>query len=155
MSDSEKIYLEILKYGFEHSEGVSYYALIKYLEERNLTFNNSKITESHTIILNIFQSSFQNLHGHRVDIEDAKRGNSYYLKPEAISYLMNYEMFQLAKKDSAEALKNSEEARKESLKAEQYTVKALRLTKWSLWISSACALISIVLSIIQLMISCK
>lgn len=120
---TKNIYIEILKFGRD-KEGLRLNDVVDYLNNQGLQFTPGISVNTNTfLLLNIFKNSFQSLDG-KPGADGT--GEFYFLKLEALSYLLSYEANEEAKLNSTNAIK---------------------LATWSLWISVAVATISIVISI--------
>jgi hypothetical protein len=120
-------YIEILKFGKSHYS-VSFPDLFKHLTDQNIKFGNGeKITESNYLLLNTFRTSFQDADGNAPG-RNVYQG-SFFLKTEALAYLMTYESLKLAKADSYAA-------RAEALKASRQSTYAIIIAVISLIVST-------------------
>jgi hypothetical protein len=120
-------YIEILKFGCRFN-AISFSALFEHLTDRNITLgSDEKLTESNYLLLNIFRTSFQ-------DTDGKAPGNNvfqgvFFLKTEALAYLMSYESLELAKADTRAA-------RAEALKASRQSTYAIIIAVISLIVST-------------------
>jgi hypothetical protein len=120
---AQNIYIEILKFG-RATEELRLSDVAKYLNDNNLQFTPGLATNTNTtLLINIFRNSFQSLDG-KPGADST--GEFYYMKPEALAYLLSYEA-----NEEARLLSN----------------KAIKLATQSLWISAALAVMSIAVSI--------
>ncbi len=89
-NNGEKVYLEILEYGFKRLDnGIKFIDLLSHLNNQNITFNKTKFTENNMSLLNIFINNYQTIEGTKVLQSEINKGH-YFLKPEAISYLISH-----------------------------------------------------------------
>lgn len=120
-------YIEILKFGSRFNS-ISFSELFKYLTDQNITFGSGeKITERNNLLLNIFRTSFQDADGD-APTKDVYQG-VFFLKAEALAFLMSYESLELAKADS-------NAARAEALKASKQSTYAIIIAIISLIVST-------------------
>lgn len=118
-------YVEILKFGSK-GDAITFESLFQFITKSNLTFNQGHpVTEHNTILKNIFKNSFQDWEGNSP--KDDFRG-TYFLKPEALAYLLNHEALELAKGDSAAARKEALESLRQATKATWIAIISLIIT---------------------------
>lgn len=119
----DNIYIEILKYGRDN-DGLRMEHVVSHLNERGLEFSKGiKVSTNTTLLINIFRNSFQNLDG---EPGQNTTGEFFYLKPEALAYLLSYEANEQAK---------------------IYSEKAIRIAIWSLWLAIVSSVVSIIVSL--------
>jgi len=139
MNKPINIYIEILKFGREKlNDGLQLNSLVEYLNNKDFLFHPPQEVTIHTAaLINIFINSFQDREGKSIsDIEEVKRRtDTYYLKTEALAYLLSYESLEQAKDDSAEARKEAKQAIYEAKRA--------------YWLAFVTLLVSSVLAIIS------
>jgi ABC-type sugar transport system permease subunit len=131
-------YIEMLKYGSKQ-ETVNAQTLADYLNEIQVYFTDTnRTTINTTTFRNAFVNAYQTGNGSKPDFNS---GELYYLKPDALSYLLSYE-----------ALEESRAANKQSLEiavhALKLTEKAVKIATWSFVFAIAAVIIQIVLSLI-------
>lgn len=135
---SNNIFIEILKYG-RANPGFRYIDLVGYLNENNLKFesNDLPILPHTSHLMYVLLNFFQELEGKQIESVNYALNTSIncYLKPEALEYLLNYESFEQAIKDSNEARKDAQ--------------SAMKWVKYSFWASIVLSIISIVISLVK------
>lgn len=109
------LYIEILKYGSK-LESVNYQDLIDHLNKKE---NRPKLTAHTTTLINIFDNSYLTLDGKK---PEGDRTLFYFLKPELLGYLTNYESLNQSK-------------------------RAIRIATWSLIVTGFVAVVQICMQI--------
>lgn len=131
MSTQVNPYIEVLKFG-NNSQGVRYSEIVAYLQNENISFHSQPVTFYDSALQRVFMSSFESLKGEPpFSIESS---DFYFLKSDAVAYLLSYEALEQAKRDSAEA--------REEAKA------AIKIATYSLWVTIGAAIISAILQVI-------
>ncbi len=115
----EDLYIRVLRFG-KNNEEVKFNDLVNHLakSDKNITFH-------HTRLRHIFSSSFETYDRREVDKNSPE---ICFLKTEALAYLLSYDSFEQAKKDSR---------------------KAIKLAIWSILTSALLALTAIVLQVMD------
>lgn len=124
-------YIEILNFANKDGD-TSFDELYRFITEKKITFGDGiKISERNSMLLNIYRRNFQNSDGDS-PTDDVHKGR-FFLKGEALAYLLSYYSLEQAKADSATA-------RLEALKASKQST-------WAIIISIASLIVSTLLSI--------
>lgn len=119
----DDIYIVILKYGSKHMEsGLSYSKLVEYART---TYPEKNYTVHNITLQYIFKQFFQGWDGDPIlDPEKVQSKHYYFLKPEAIAYLLNYKMLEESK-------------------------KAIKYAKCSTWIAAGATIVSVIVALFQ------
>lgn len=124
-------YIAILEFA-SRQDTLTFSSLYQYINENNITQDgNIKITESNTMLLKIFRTSFENLEGEKPG-KNVYEG-TYSLTLDARAYLLNYQSFELA-------WVNAE-------KASAYSLRAYKQSTWALIIAIITLLTSLLLPV--------
>lgn len=129
-------YITILRFAAQESF-VTLESLHGFIYKNSLTFFPGEEVTIHNITLRtFFRTFFEDEEGNSP--EGKNPGKLYYLKPEALGYLLSYESLEQARMDS-------NVARKEALEASRQSTKAIRIAIVSLVLASLLALIQIII----------
>lgn len=121
--ENQNIYIEALRFG-RSDKGIRLNDLVEHLNKIGIQLTpGQSLSTKTTILINLFRHSFESLDGKS---GQESTGEFYYIKPQALAYLLSYESNEQARIDSK---------------------KAIRLATWSFWISAILALASILSSI--------
>lgn len=130
-------YIRILKFasGFD---AITFQNLFDYIRKNDIRFHPEyKITESNTMLINIFRQDFARENGDKPVLNFQ---GQYYLRPEALTYLLNYESLTAAREDA-------KSARSEALDANKLAKKAVNIAIASILITAVLTLLQIYLQL--------
>ncbi len=123
MGNETKAYIELLRYGLKN-QGITYQEALEYLKSHKISFTEHELTYFNTLLQRHFHLAFESFSGTPFSIDS--HSERYYLKLEAMSFLVSYESIESAKEDAK---------------------RAERLAQWSIGLTILATIASIYISI--------
>jgi hypothetical protein len=124
MKSETKAYIELLRFGLQN-QGITYQDALQHLNNNGVSFHSSELTYDDALLKRHFHLAFESFSGDPFSIKT--HSERYYLKLEAMSFLVSYESIESAKDDAR---------------------RAEKLVRWAIGISVTATVVSILVQIV-------